>query len=258
MSHKSKFKLFQEQFVNFIDNSTSSNELLKNILPAGTIPDSYQALEVHKNGYFARLTEALGETFEGSWFIMGDELFFNICEEYIKEHKSDQYNLSNYGESFPCFLEQRQDMIGIPFVCDMARFDWIFKDIFHEKQHISAPLNELQQIEKNTDISFIFGNTVRLFSSSFSIYDIWALRNQAEADMVDINYDSSEHLLLYKQNEEIFVKELSATQFDIVSSLISGKSVTSILEMVNNENQNELVSVFQIIAASGIVTGSKC
>ncbi|PIP93425.1 MAG: hypothetical protein COW78_15380, partial [Bdellovibrio sp. CG22_combo_CG10-13_8_21_14_all_39_27] len=79
-----------------------------------------------------------------------------------------------------------------------------------------------------------------------------------DAEIKNINYESSENLLLYKQNEEIFVKELSEAQFDIISSLMSGKSVASVLEMVNSENQNDLVSVFQIFGASGIVAGFKC
>jgi len=258
MMSKSNLKLFQEQFVGFINDDASSNDLLKDILPAGRIPNFREALEVHQNGYIARLTEALGETFEGTWFIMGDELFFSICEEYIKENKSKLYNLSDYGENFPNFLEQRRDMIAIPFVQDMARFDWMFKELFHEKQHISIPLNELQRIETEPNISLILGNAVRLFSSQFSIYKFWNLRNQTDAEIKNINYESSENLLLYKQNEEIFVKELSDAQFDIISSLISGKSVASVLEMVNSENQNDLVSVFQIIGSSGIVAGIKC
>ena len=258
MMPKSNLQLFQEQFVGFITDSTSSDNLLRDVLPAGRIPNSQKALEVHKQGYIARLTEALGETFEGTWFVMGDELFFNICEEYIKENKSEQYNLSNYGENFPNFLEQYRDMIAIPFVQDMARFDWLFKVLFHKKQHTPLPANELQRIETEPDLSFILGSAVALFSSQFSIYRFWSLRNQSESEMGDINYNSSEHLLLYKQNEEIFVKELSTVQFDIISSLKSGKTVTSVLEIVNDENQDDLVSAFQLIGATGIVTGFKC
>ena len=254
---KNNLKSFQELFVGFINDNTPANDFFKDILPAGRIPNSQEALEVHRNGYIARLTEALGETFEGTWFIMGDDLFFSICEEYIKENKSKLYNLSDYGENFPNFLEQRRDMIAIPFVQDMARFDWMFKELFHEKQHISIPLNELQRIETEPNLSLILGNSVSLFHSQFSIYKIWSQRNHTDSEMNNINYELPEHLLWYKQNNEIFVKNLSSGQFDIISLLMSAKSVASVLEMINSENQNDLVSSFQIIGTTGIVAGLK-
>lgn len=253
---KSNLKSFQEQFVGFINDHTPSNDFFKDILPAGRIPNSREALEVHKNGYIARLTEALGETFEGTWFIMGDDLFFSICEEYIKENKSTLYNLSDYGGNFPHFLEQSRDMIAIPFVQDMARFDWMFKEIFHKKQHTSTALSELQRIETEPNLSLILGNSVSLFRSQFSIYKIWSQRNQTDSEM-NINYELPEHLLLYKKNDEIFVKNLSSGQYDIISLLMSGKSVASVLEMINSENQNDLVSSFQIIGTTGIVASLK-
>ena len=254
---KNNLQAFQEHFVGFITEDQAFDELLNDVIPAGKIPSSHTALEVHRKAYYARLTEALGETFEGTWFVMGDDLFFSICEEYIKEHKSHQYNLSDYGDDFPSFLEQRRDMIAIPLVQDMARFDWMFKGLFHEKQHVSAFMAELQKIESETNLSLILGDAVRLFSSRFSIYKIWGLRKDSVGEKRNINYESPENLLLYKNNEEIFVKELSDAQFDIISSFKSGQSVSSVLENVNSENQEELVSVFQIIGATGIVTGFK-
>ena len=179
---KNKLLSFQEQFVGFITGDQIFDELLKDIIPAGRIANSQSALEVHKTGYYARLTEALGETYEGTWYVMGDDSFFSICEEYITEHKSHQYNLSNYGENFPNFIEQRRDMIAIPFAHDMARFDCLFKDIFHGKQHDPCPVTELQRIESEPSLSIILGNAVRLFSSRFSIYKIWNLRKNSSEE----------------------------------------------------------------------------
>lgn len=255
MMSKHSLRLFQEQFVGFINDNVPSDELLDDIRPAGKICDSIKALEVHKIGYIARLTEALGETFEGSWFVMGDELFFSICEEYIRENRSEKYNLSDYGESFPDFLEKSKDLIAIPFIQDMAKFDWIFKELFHTKQHTSAPIVELQRIETEPNMSLEIEDSVRLFRSQFSIYKLWNHRNDTNEENLNINYESPENLLLYKNDNEIFVKELSEIQYDIILSLKSGQPISAILETITDVNQDELVSVFQIIGSTGIVSG---
>jgi len=252
---KNKLQSFQNQFVEFINQGTKFDDLSHSIIPAGKLSNPFEALEVHKKGYFARLTEALGETYEGTWFAMGDDMFFNICEEFINENKSNKYNLSDYGKNFPQFLEQRRDMIAIPFIQDMAKFDWMFKELFHTKQHAPASIDELQRIETEPNLSLEIEDSVRLFSSRFSIYKIWNHRNDTSEESLNINYESPENLLLYKKNNEIFVKELSEIQYDIIYSLKSGHSISVVLEKMGVYKQDELVSVFQIIGATGIVSG---
>jgi hypothetical protein len=53
---------------------------------------------------------------------------------------STSYNLSDYGASFPDFVEgQAFNSLNLssdaPFLGDLARYEWEFKNLFHEKPH---------------------------------------------------------------------------------------------------------------------------
>ena len=99
-------KTFQNQFVAAVVNKKPSETLLKDIIPGGKYTKSTEPIHLHRQGYIARLTEALGETFESIWWFLGDEEFFTICGEYISQHQSSVANLSNYGDHFIEFLKK--------------------------------------------------------------------------------------------------------------------------------------------------------
>ena len=79
-----EMKKFQKNFVNGVVNGNLSEYLESKIIPVGSL-NQKQVLQVYTNDYYARLTEALGESFEAIWAVLGDEEFFKVCHEYIKK-----------------------------------------------------------------------------------------------------------------------------------------------------------------------------
>ena len=249
-------KDFQKLFIEAIINENESDILLSQIIPSGTIDLPSTVLNVHRQGYYARLTEALGETFEGSWFAMGDELFFEVCEKFIRSHPSTFFNLSNYGKSFPKFLRSINELEDIPFIKDLAEFDWQFKNVFHSKQHESVSNEQLQKLEQNPTIKFEFGESVILFKSDYAVYNVWQLRKgQVDDDSEsDFDIDESLYMLMYKNENNIFSNKLSNFQYHILENLMNGLSFEKSLEDVSEVNQDDIISLFQIIASTGIVS----
>jgi len=247
-------KNFQKQFVSMLTSNIESLELVNDIIPAGNLESAHEAIGAHKNGYIARLTEALGETFEGTWFSMGDELFFEICEQYIKRHHSIEYNLSNYGLNFPLFLEEKKDYINIPFIQDMARFDWLFKEIYHEEQHSHILTSDLLRLQENLHLRLLFGNAVRLYDSQYAIYQIWKERKGSQDNVIHHDFERPEFIILYKNDNNIFARNVPKIQFEILVKLQNGVSLNSILEETIIENQDDFLKVFQIIGSTNIIS----
>lgn len=249
---KKNLKEFQTFFLNNILDEEENTLFLDNITPAGTLKTPQNALFAHKNGYYARLTEVLGETFEGTWFALGDELFFEICRNFITATPSRHYNLIDYGAEFPDFLAKQEVASELPFITDLAKFDWLFKNVFHSKQHVALSSNKLTKIESNPELKAIFGESVHLFTSDYSIYNLWELRKDEETEKeIDINKPQS--LLIYKNKNEIFVKELSKNEYYLLKALTEGQSFEVMLDGVSEEMTPSLMSLFQVIGSTGII-----
>ena len=242
---------FQNQFVGALLDNKAKNTFLDDIVPAGTLKTAKSALSAHQTGYYARLTEALGETFEGTWFALGDDLFFEVCKTFITSFPSKNYNLSNYGEQFPDFLAKSELTRDIPFLYDLAKFDWLFKEIFHAKQHQTVDTQALIDLQNSPHSHIYFGDTVRLFSSSYSVYNIWQLRKGESEKDVDI--EKPQHLLLYKKNYDIYTKEISLFQHRLLTHLMQGESFSNVIEYATEQDSQEIVSLLSIIGSSGVI-----
>jgi len=230
--------------------------LLETLTPGGTLtaPD---AIQVYGEGVIVRLTEALGETYEAVWWVCGDEEFFALTRHFIQACPSTTYNLSKYGKEFPDFLAELQPFPDLPFLGDLARFEWLFKDLFHTAQHESVSPDRIQTLGENPNIRFRFGPAARLFGSPFAIYDLWKLRGTAHDGKPPVEWDQPQRLLLYKKTGQIFINTISDAEFDIILALQQGSPLEVALESAVEAHpaldQQQIGLLFQMMFHTGII-----
>ncbi|TGK12863.1 DUF2063 domain-containing protein [Leptospira fletcheri] len=215
-------------------------ELDPEILPAGTL-DSFSALNVYSLGYGARLTEALGETYETVWRVLGDETFFEACQEFIKRNDSKSYNLSDYGKEFPSFLGA--SFPEIPFVRELAEFERIIAFLFHLPPVFAVDLTEKIAGKSPGDLRFVFSESCIFLRNEFSVRELWKNRNLEFQDLSNVKEE--ERLLLGKKGEEFRIESLNESEWALGTKLKEGKTL---LEALNESeflpSDANFVSVF--------------
>ncbi len=230
--------------------------LIEAITPGGLLSPR-GSLEVYSHGHIVRLTEALGETYEAVWWVSGDEDFFALAKNFILSHPSQFYNLSFYGQEFPVFLEQECPFSDLAFLPDLARFEWLFKQIFHAPQHEPASADAIREIGQNGQVRLIFGESVSLFSSAWAIYDIWKLRGTPHEGRPDVTWNREQHVLMYKKDSQIFVNELTSAEFQLCTHLLSGATLEDTMswaaEMIPDLTHDQVSHFFQMLFHSGSI-----
>ena len=213
-----------------------------------------RALLVYQDGYRARLTEALGETFEACWWVLGDDTFFALCASFVRAHPSLDYNLNSYGREFPEYLYNHKLSEEIPFLFDLASFEWSFKKLFECKQHTSLKVEEFALINDPNDMKLKFGEAFFLFSSKYSIYKVWQMRKKDQSNCF-LDFDGEENLIFYKQSEKIFSNEVDSEEFSLLKNLKSGYSLAQALDVQKGELNVEKISlIFQKLVKRGLIT----
>jgi hypothetical protein len=240
-------------------------ELLGEIAPGGTL-DAAGALAVYRSGYFARLTEQLGETYETVWRVLGDAAFFAACEQYIAAHPSTSYNLSDYGRDFPAHLDAMPERPA-PFVsqllAELARFELTFHDLFHAPGHAAAGGQTIAESLANlgdlTGVRLRFGSAVRLVACRWAVFDLFRHRKETEAPEIDV--ERPQWLVLFKQDGDVHTHELDRATFVALSALVDGMTVDEALDRAAVEAGGDglapadVARLFERIVVSGIVTG---
>jgi len=254
---------FQHQFSQASrrpDETLVDPGFLNGIIAGGSLsPET--AVEVYRTGHIVRLTEALGETFEAVWWVAGDDDYFCLAKEFLLTHPSSSYNLSDFGESFPGFLAERQPFSDLPFLADLARFEWVFKEVFHLPSHTSLTPDQFQEHMLSGHLQIAFAPSVRLFHSPYSVYEIWKLRGTVKESLSEEDWTTPQWLLCYKHQQQIYIKHVSEPEYLLLDHLCSGASIeeslTRTLEVFTDLTASTVSNVFQVINHTGIVTHLK-
>ncbi len=227
----------------------SSREFEACIEPAGTLTTE-EALSVYRQGHTARLTEALGELYEGCWRLLGDEAFFEVSLAYIDKHPSVSHNLSHYGESFPEFL--RAHFPDEPLLADLARFEWLFAELFHAKEERGLEAKDTSSLSESSRVQFV--SSLFLCRAAGPAYTVW--KHREDEDPPEIDFSARENLLAYRSCTDIHIRELSDAQADIVQALMNGMILSDALAKLSDMPANvesEIQDLFALLAGARLI-----
>lgn len=213
------------------------------------------AVAVYRGGYPARMSEALGETFEACWRVLGDEEFLEACKIFCRSVPSTSHNLSDYGESFPDFLLNRFQA-ETPFIGDLARLEWAYKDLFHARPHTALTAEQLSVAVKENSV-LVFGSAVQLLSFDFKVVDIWRRDRSDATPLSRSDWDGKECALLYKSGgTQVFSRVLAAPEASVINSILNGISLDNTLA-ASTLDESTARHFFSFISQAGLITEVK-
>ncbi|MCB0393860.1 MAG: putative DNA-binding domain-containing protein [Bdellovibrionales bacterium] len=242
-----KLKERETQFLEYVHGHKSMVEKCQG---AGSLT-SIEAVKVYKNAHVFRLTESLGETFEGVWSVLGDELFYELSKSYISCFPSQSYNLGDYGESFPDFLRESSIASVFPFVSDLARLEWRFKEIFHMKD--SDKLEDLETTDR-ADFRLEFNDDHRIDIYDFDVSSIWiSIKDGKKLNEIP---KVSTPILLYKRCDQVLIIRVSETLLKFHQGFSRGLSFSEIIDEWPESIEigpQDIQETFQILKNSGLI-----
>lgn len=243
----------QKLFKNNMLNAKADSKAIDELKPVGKL-SLEEALQVYNRGYIARLTDSLGDTFEAVWWVVGDELFNSLCKSFIESEPSISYNLSEHGRTFPEFIRTSSLVSGIPFLYDLARFEWTFKTMYDAPTPHPLPVDQIHQLLHSEDFKVQFIEGMEIFESPYAVYDIWSRRKEPAYEFEDINWSHPESLLIYKKQSKIFVQRIDVVEAQVLSELKSGLAVsTALADFSSLMTPDKIAQLFEMMMRAGIV-----
>lgn len=83
-------------------------------------------LKVYRDNWLFGLLAALQRRYPVVEQTLQPDNFKFFAKEYIFSHPSRVSNIDDYGENFAAFLQQRQELQALPYLCDLARLDDVY------------------------------------------------------------------------------------------------------------------------------------
>ncbi len=227
-----------------------SNELLSALVPMFEESESSREAEdrfsIYRNNVTLSLSTAIADTFPVVKRLIGDDCFKSAAIQFVRSHPPEQPSLLFYGEGFIDFLKTYPGCSQLTYLPDVAQLEWSYIKAFHAEKVKPLDLVNLQKLdpEKLGDISFTLKPSVQLIYSEWPIDTIW--EENLKQDVAEINLsDYSEcYLLVYRNDMQVQIINLTTECFNLLSALKTGKSITNAwqytLEKQQTENRPEI------------------
>jgi len=212
-----------------------------------------QRLAIYQNNSRFTLIKTLQAIYPICYRLVGAEFFQGMAKAYIAKIPSSTVDLNNYGESFAEFIKVFLPAKDLPYLMDMAHFEWAWHKI--SLAPFTKPLNNLalQQLNSQQWAQVIFNLPVgsTLFFSTYPIFKIWQDHQALSDEAITIDLQMcKEYLLITMIYQEPDVLVLEKSDWDLLQAI----QAKPLAELANFKNSNVISRLANFISR-GCLTG---
>lgn len=241
-----KIDEFQKLFVASVTSGQREGKLLSQLEAVGSLTID-EVMDVYRGDYKARLSEAIGESLEATWAVVGDDSFFELVSQYLNEFPSNREDLGQIARNMPMFLTNYYLIKEYPFLIDLVEFELSFWDTFHKRSPLNYEIDLNLSMDDLLSAKISLCESIKLFTWDTSIYSIWCLRDEGFHDYTMSEFDRPQSVAIYKTSQNVRISELTKSQFNILNGMMKKMRLEDILDHipVSAPDLQELFSMLQ-------------
>ena len=216
--------------------------------------DPAARLGIYRNHAFATLGAALKATFPVVCRLVDERFFAYAAHGYLREHPPRSRCLVEYGADFPEFLAAFQPCKDLPYLADVARFEWALHIAATVREAPSREMNALAAIpaERAASVGFRLQPSVSYFASPWPVDAIWQANQQDEVPPVDLASDGT-CLEIRRADETVAWRRLDPGTFAFRTALAGGLVLAAaIANATQRDPEFDVITALQRVFAEGL------
>lgn len=185
-------------------------------------------IAIHRNHYRLTLTDALAATFPALRQVVGADFFGQLARAFIKASPPRTPCLFEYGADLPAFVQSLPEARGLPYITDLARFEWAINAAYNapDMPALDPGLLALLPASALADVRLAPHPSLHLLQSAFPVVDVWTLGQpgvSAEAQ-VDLSAGGT-CLAVFRQGEDVVWRRIGEAALAFLIALTSGATL---------------------------------
>jgi len=222
-----KLTNLQKLFANSMQDETEQHflhEIVKNHL------SPKERLEIYRGSMQSGLLNALTETFPLCKKIVGEEFFNALARQFIDITPSHSPDLTQYGKTFPEFISNFKPAEELPYLADVAKFEWIWEETLNGPNNQILDVQRLQGISNQQNIVFHLIENGHLYYSAYPILHIIEVVQDENSDATVSLDEGEDKLFIWRQDLEMRAEHLSDPQWEFLQAIASHTKFGNIAE----------------------------
>jgi hypothetical protein len=184
-------------------------------------------LEIYRHNVQASLTEALRAVYPTVAELVGRGFFRFAAQQYIARHPSRSGNLHAFGSELAAFLQGFEPAATLPYLADMARFEWCWHAVFHAEAAAFDARATLALLAGTPDdargrLVMRWQPAAALLRSPYPVLALWRWHQLPPAQRPPIDLDAGPEAVLLRQVDgDVRVHALDPADHALLAALQS-------------------------------------
>lgn len=209
-------------------------------------------LAIYGEGYPLRLAEALEHSFPTLLQLMGAEEFTVLARSYIQRFPSVFRSIRYYGDQLAAFLSAEPRYAATALLAEMARWEWAMANVFDAADARPIDIGALTAIEPESwaELRFEWSAALEVVPLRWNVAAIWkacsagasmnaAASEPAAAVPAATLLERPAEWLLWRQELQIYFRQLSATEAQTLAAARAGESFGELCERLCGQLQEQ-------------------
>jgi hypothetical protein len=193
-----------------------------------------ERLRIHRNTCRSVLTETLRMTYPAVDRLVGRDFFDMASAQFIAAHPSRSGYLNEYGAEFAGFLAAFQPASALPYLADVARFEWALSAAANAVDAPALDPGALAAVAPEHHASLIFEPhpSVQFLALAYPADQIAdAVLSGDDAAMAQVDLSSGPvRLIVHRGANGVEAQRLEPDAYRFVWRLCAGEALGSLLE----------------------------
>jgi hypothetical protein len=163
----------QQDFQSYL--LTGEGEITRHVRGTERVPAATR-LAIYRDGYSARLIEALGTGYPALARLLGESDFEELGSAYVKAHDSRFFSIRHYGHALAELLATDARYAAAPALSELARWEWVMGEVFDAADGAPIEASALAQVppEQWARLRFTWHPAIRRLQLLWNVPQLWS------------------------------------------------------------------------------------
>lgn len=190
-------------------------------------------LNVYKTTTMLTLMHCVKDIYPQCGRVIGKEKFNGIVEDYISKFPSTCRDITFYGHRFCEHIKQYNENPKWAFIENLAQLEWAIYNAYYAKNTPVWPNAEFELASARSidSIRLILNDSVYLLASEWPVLNYY--QQLLKGDVSDgLNHaeKAASYIIVYRTNHRGEAKTLSECEWEILTSVQRGNTLTNIIQ----------------------------
>jgi putative DNA-binding protein len=230
-------------------------EIVDAILGDGLDPSA--RVGIYRHHASTTLGEALQATFPVVCRLVDKRFFAYAAHEYLREHPPHSRCLVEYGADFADFLAGFAPCQGLPYLADVARFEWALNiaATVWEATPLQAQTLAAVPSEDSAYLAFRLQPSLSYFASPWPIDTIWQANKVDEVPQIDLASGGTS-LEICRAGDAVVWRRLDSGTFAFRTALADGLVLAAAMSAaILKDSGFDLVTALRQVFVDGLAVG---